>query len=365
MHEELLYRIGITLIEWVGHINAKRLIGACGSAEAVFKEKKSNLIKIEGIGEFLAQAVIKQKVLARAEKEIKFIEKHQITPLYYLDKNYPLRLKQCIDSPIILYQNGNADLNTKNIISVVGTRKATDYGKQFCAQLMQDLLPFNPLIVSGLAYGIDICAHKESLLQGLPTAGVLAHGLDTIYPSAHKTVADKMIQHGALLTEFLSETNPDRENFPKRNRIVAGLCDAVVVVEAGITGGALITAEIANSYSRDVFAVPGRLGDTYSAGCNKLIKINKAALIESAADIAYLLGWNLSEKSIPKQAKLFVDLNPEEEILVNFLREKGGLPIDQICYATNFSMSKASSILLQLEFSGVVKTLPGKVYQLN
>jgi DNA processing protein len=365
MQNDLLYKIGITLIDGVGDINAKKLIGACGSAEEVFKAKKNHLLKIDGVGEYIAQAVVNQKAIARAEKEIKFIEKNNIQALFYLDKNYPQRLKQCADSPVMLYYKGNADLNNRKVISIVGTRKATEYGKQFCAELIQHLQTHQTLIVSGLAYGIDICAHKESVKNNLPTVGVLAHGLDDLYPGQHRSTADKMIENGGLLSDYISGTNPDRENFPKRNRIVAGMCDAVVVVEAGITGGALITAEIANSYSRDVFALPGRIGDPFSAGCNKLIKINKAALIESYADISYLLGWQQEEVKAAKQAKLFLDLTEEELLLVNYLKEKGNLPIDELCYATNLSMSKASGLLLNLEFNGVVKTLPGKVYQLN
>lgn len=365
MQNDLLYKIGITLIEGIGDINAKKLIGACGSAEAVFKAKKSQLLRIEGVGEYIAQMVISQNVLSRAEKEINFIIKNNIEPIFYLDKRYPQRLRQCADSPVMLYFKGNADLNNRKVISIVGTRKATEYGKQFCAELIQHLQTHQALIVSGLAYGIDICAHKESVKYNLPTIGVLAHGLDDLYPGQHRSTADKMIENGGLLSDYLSGTNPDRENFPKRNRIVAGMCDAVVVVEAGITGGALITAEIANSYSRDVFALPGRIGDPFSAGCNKLIKINKAALIESYADISYLLGWQQEEVKAAKQAKLFLDLTEEELLLVNYLKEKGNLPIDELCYATNISMSKASGLLLNLEFNGVVKTLPGKIYQLN
>ena len=364
MQDDLLYKVGITLIDGVGDINAKKLIAACGGVEEVFKSKKHQLLKIDGVGEFIANAVVTQKVLARAEKEVNFISKNNIQPLFYLDKNYPQRLKQCIDSPVMLYYKGNADLNNRKVIGIVGTRKATEYGKQFCTELIQHLQIHHPLIVSGLAYGIDICAHKESLKNNLETVGVLAHGLDDLYPGQHKSTADKMLEHGGLLSDYISETPPDRENFPKRNRIVAGMCDAIVVVEAGITGGALITAEIANSYSRDVFALPGRIGDPFSAGCNKLIKINKAALIESYADISYLLGWQQEEVKAAKQAKLFLDLTDEELNLVSYLKEKGNLPIDELCYASNLSMSKAAAILLNLEFNGVVKSLPGKIYQL-
>lgn len=364
MQDDLLYKIGVTLLDGVGDINAKKLIAACGGAKEVFHAKKEHLLKIDGIGDYIANAVVSQKVLTRAEKEIQFIEKNKIQALFYLDKNYPQRLKQCIDSPVMLYYKGNANLNNRKVISIVGTRKATEYGKQFCKELMEHLQVHQPLIVSGLAYGIDICAHKESLKNNLETVAVLAHGLDDLYPGQHSSVADKMLEQGGLLSDYLSETKPDKENFPKRNRIVAGMCDAVVVVEAGITGGALITAEIANSYSRDVFALPGRIGDPFSAGCNKLIKINKAALIESYADISYLLGWQQEEVKAARQAKLFLDLSEEELMLVNYLKENGNLPIDELCYATNLSMSKAAVLLLNLEFNGVVKSLPGKIYEL-
>ncbi|MCC6252545.1 MAG: DNA-protecting protein DprA [Bacteroidia bacterium] len=365
MSNDLLYKIGITLLEGVGDINAKKLIASCGSAEAVFKAKKEHLLKIEGIGEYIAQSVVKQKVLQRAETEIKFITNNKIRPVFYLDNEYPQRLKQCTDAPVMLYYKGNANLNNRKILSIVGTRKATEYGKQFCAKLITELKQFNPLIVSGLAYGIDICAHKESLKNDIETVAVVAHGLDMIYPGQHKATSEKMIKQGGILTDFISGTKPDRENFPKRNRIVAGMCDAVIVVEAGITGGALITAEIANSYSRDVFALPGRVGDEFSAGCNKLIKINKAALIESVDDIVYLLGWLQEDIKASRQTKLFVELSDEEQTLVDYLKDKGTLPIDELCYATNIPMSRAASLLLNLEFNGVIKSLPGKMYQLN
>ncbi len=364
MQNDLLYKIAITLIDGVGDIQAKKLIGACGSAEEVFRAKKAHLLKIDGVGIYTANAVLNQNVFYRAQQEIDYIEKNGIEALFYQDKKYPQRLKQCADSPVMLYFKGNADLNNNRIISLVGTRKATEYGKQFCAELMQQLVPFNPLIVSGMAYGIDICAHKESLKNQMSTVGVMAHGLDMVYPAQHKSTALKMMEQGGLITDFMSGTAPDRENFPKRNRIIAGMCDAVLVVEAGESGGALITADIANSYSRDVFALPGRVGDPYSAGCNKLIKINKAALLESYADLVYLLGWQHEEVKAARQAKLFVDLSDEEQRLVDYLKEKGNTPIDELCYATKLPMSKVSGLLLNLEFNAVVRSLPGKRYQL-
>ena len=245
MDKNLAYKIGITLIPLVGDITAKQLISYCGSAEAVFKEKKQALLKIPGIGEITAEGIVNQDVLKRAEEEIAFIEKNNITPVYYLDKEYPLRLKQCEDGPIMFYYKGNAPLHTDRVIAVVGTRSATPYGKKMTEELVQGLRETGALIVSGLAFGIDICAHRAALDAGLNTIGVVAHGLDTIYPPEHSNLANKMLDNGGIVTEFLNGTIPNRENFPKRNRIIAGLSDAVVVVESKETGGALITAEIA------------------------------------------------------------------------------------------------------------------------
>lgn len=365
MAHSLLHNIALTLVPGVGDVAAKKLIAYCGSAEEVFKAKKNLLLKIPGMGEMTANSLVNQAVLSRADAELNFVLKHNIEVLFYLNDNYPKRLKHCADSPIILYFKGNANLNAEKIISIVGTRKASEYGKKNTQHLVEELSAQQVTVISGLAYGIDIYAHKAAVQHHVPTVAVLAHGLDRIYPPAHKATAEKMLEHGGLLTEFMSETNPDRENFPKRNRIVAGMADAVVVVEAAISGGALITAEIANTYNRDVFAVPGRLDDVYSEGCNRLIKTNKAALIESAKDIAYLLNWSRENQKPLAQQKLFMELNPEEEILVNVLREKGNSGIDDLMLLSEFTMSKVAGLLLTLEFNGVVKSLPGKVYQLN
>ncbi|MFH1319692.1 MAG: DNA-processing protein DprA [Bacteroidota bacterium] len=364
--EQLKYRIGLSLIDGVGDVVAKRLIAYCGGVEAVFKEKKGNLLKIPLVGSGIANAILAQTVLSRAEQEIAYIQKNNIHPLFYLDDDYPNRLKYCDDSPIMLYCKGKMDLNAQKIVSIVGTRNASDYGKKMCTKLVEDLVTHNVLIVSGLAYGIDICAHKAAIKNNLQTVAVVAHGHDRIYPSLHKSVAEKMQGKGGVVTDFLSQTNPDRENFPKRNRIIAGLPDALIVIESARRGGALITAEIANSYNRDVFAVPGRLNDTYSEGCNWLIKINKAALIESVKDLEYLMGWeNKKSKKHAVQKKMFVDLKPEEKVLIDILKEDGSLGIDTICLKSQMSTSKVASMLLTLEFSGVVKCLPGKVYQLG
>lgn len=365
MDEELLRRIALSLLPNIGDIRAKRLIAYCGSVEAVFKEKRSRLEKIPGIGTGYAKSVQWKTVAARAEQELVFIQKNKITPLFFLDADYPKRLTHCEDSPILLYSKGKTNLNTERVISIVGTRKPTDYGRQLCEQLIETLAPYGPLIVSGMAYGIDICAHRAALANQLDTVGVFGHGLDRTYPAVHQSIADKMEKQGALLSDFTSNTIPDRENFPSRNRIVAGMADATIVIESKKNGGSLITAEIANSYNRDVFAFPGKVNDESSQGCNNLIQYNKAAMIQSGADIVFNLGWNVATKAVPVQKKLFIDLNAEEEKLLHLLEEKKSLHLDDISLLANMSISKASANLLQLEFYGLVRTLPGKQYQIN
>jgi DNA processing protein len=363
--DDLIYKIALTLIPGVGSVNGKSLVAYCGGVKAVFMEKKRALLKIPGIGEQIINALASHNVFERAEEELTFIENHKIASLFYLDKEYPVRLKQCHDSPIMLYYKGTADLNAPKVVAIVGTRKATEYGRDMCRKIIEGLQDQNVLIVSGLAYGIDTWSHKAAMDNNLQTIGVLGHGLDRIYPFANRSLAEKMTETGGLLCEYMSNTKPDRENFPMRNRIIAGMSDAVVVVEAGVTGGALITAEIANSYNRDVFAVPGRIGDPHSEGCNKIIKINKAALLQTAKDITYLLGWDdskVQKKNIQRQ--LFVNLTPDEELIVNTLKEKGDLDVDTLLIETALLPSKAAAILLNMEFEGVIRCLPGKIYRL-
>jgi len=366
LSEQLKYQIAITLIPGVGPVLTRNLISYCGGVEAVFNEKEKSLLKIPDIGPITAKAIVMHSVFERAEQECNFITKHSIKPLFFLDSDYPQRLRNCSDAPVILYFKGKTDFNKQRVISIVGTRKASDYGKTICEQLLNDLAALDIIVVSGLAYGIDICAHKAALKNNISTVGVLAHGLDRVYPSAHKSIADKMVDNGGLLSEYISETNPDKENFPTRNRIVAGISDAVVVIEAAHRGGALITAEIANNYNRDVFAVPGRVNDIYSQGCNRLIKTNKAALIESAADLVYILGWELQkEKTKPtSQRKLFIELSNDENAIVQLLNEHKQLDVDTLANLGNLPLSKISSALLTLEFSGILKSLPGKRYEL-
>ncbi|MDB4303357.1 DNA-processing protein DprA [Desulfosarcina sp.] len=358
----LLHQIALTLIPGIGDINGKKLVAYCGSAEAVFKESRNSLMKIPGMGSATADAIANHNVFSRAEEEILFIEKNGIKPLYYLDENYPHRLKHCMDSPILLYTKGDVDFNCNKVVSIVGTRRATEYGKEVCDKIVEDLAELDVLVVSGLAYGIDTHSHKSALHYGLKTVGVLAHGLDRIYPHQNKALAEKMLEQGGLVTDFMSNTNPDRENFPKRNRIVAGLCDALVVIESAKRGGALITANIANSYSRDVFAVPGKVKDKYSEGCNFLIKTNKASLIQSAQDIRYIMNW-LEKPISGKQTKLFRELNQDEQLIIDILNDNGESSIDFIVLSSKLASSKIAAVLLNLEFDGMVKSLPGKMYK--
>lgn len=362
----LLYQIAITLLPGVGDINARKLISFTGSPEAVFVEKRSHLLRIPGMGEATVNLILSnRKVLERAAREIEFIRKFKINTLFYTDPGYPERLKQCTDSPVLVYTLGNADLNKAKIVSIVGTRRATEYGKEICRKLVAGLVEHDVLVVSGLAYGIDTCAHKAALDEGLQTTGVLAHGLDRVYPPLNKALAQRMIGQGGLITEFISETNPDRENFPKRNRVIAGLADATVVIEAGSKGGALITADISNSYNRDVFAVPGRIGDPVSEGCNNLIKTNRAALLQSAADICYIMGWDKKKvNNVPVQRSLFINLEPDQETAIAILKEYGDCSLDKICLTSGLQTSKVASALLSLEFEGIVRCLPGKIYRL-
>jgi len=365
MSQQLLYQLTLCLIPGVGGVTAKKLISYCGGVDAVFKEKKASLLKIPGIGEHLATSVMTQNGFARAEKEMSFLEKHQLTPLFFLDKNYPARLKHCEDGPIMLFVKGNAQLNAEKVVGIVGTRSITDYGRSKCTELVEGLVRHKALVVSGLAYGVDACAHKKALETGLETAAVLGHGLDRIYPQLHQPLAKKIAGQGALVTEFFTETKPDRENFPQRNRVIAGMSDAIIVIEAASSGGALITATIANSYNRDVFALPGRTTDTYSRGCNWLIKTNKANLLENINDLEYIMGWaSGKENNKNLQPVLFPELDTEEEILVNFLRQNPDASIDLMVAKTPFTVSKISALLLGLEFKGAVQPLPGKTYKL-
>ena len=360
-----LHKIALTFIKSIGPVHAKNLLAYCGSAEAVFSATKNQLMQIPGIGVKTVEAVLNTDALKRAEEELNFVEKHGIDVLFFSDKDYPKRLKNCYDAPILLYFKGKADLNHPRIISVVGSRNATEYGRNLCKQICEILTPYNVLIVSGLAYGIDVAIHKECISHGITTVGVLGHGLDRLYPQVHKSVSQNMVLNGGLLSEFPILTNPDRQNFPQRNRIIAGVSDATIVVEASKKGGALITAEIANSYNRDVYAFPGRTNDLLSEGCNFLIKTNRAGLINNAKDLIYYLNWDEEEKVVKKQTQIAMPINltANEHKVLDALQH-GQLSIDELCIALGIQQSKLAIVMLTLEMQGIIISLPGKVYKL-
>ena len=363
MTEQKLYEIALTLIPYIGVVNGKKLVAYCGGAEAVFCENKNALRQISGIHENVINGIDSKEVMTRAEEEMVFIEKNGIKPLFYLDKDYPKRLQHCHDSPMMLYYKGNADLNAEKTVGIVGTRNITDYGRYVVEKLIEDLATDNVMIISGLAYGVDAAAHRAALKYDLATVGVLGHGMQTIYPAENRKLSTNMIEKGGILTEFVSGTQPDRENFPKRNRIVAGMIDCLVVIESALKGGAMITAEIANSYDREVFAMPGKVGDIYSEGCNQLIKTNKANLLVNAADIRYVMRWDVDTKVVAKQMRLFRDFSEDEKKVMDVFAENNVVHIDDIIIGTDLSPSKIASILLSLEFDGVLTALPGKRYQ--
>ncbi|SFD12144.1 DNA processing protein [Chitinophaga sp. CF118] len=365
MQEELRHQIALTQISQIGDIIAKKLLTIFGTASAIFKAAKRELECIEGVGTNRANAIKEFKDFSRVEKELLFIEKYNIQPLFYTHQNYPQRLQQCTDSPVMLYFKGQANLNATRIVNVVGTRTPGEYGKQMCARLVKELAPHNIMVVSGLAYGIDILAHKTAIENDMPTIGVLAHGLDRIYPEMHKEAAIQMLDNGGLLTEFLSETSPDKQNFPKRNRIVAGIADATIVIESGKKGGSLITADIANSYNRDVLAVPGRVGDPNAAGCHHLIKTNQAMLITDARDLLELMGWDSAVSARPHpQKELFITLSAEEQHILALFAGQQEKHIDEICRHSTLPGSQVASLVFQMEMQHVLKSLPGQKYQL-
>jgi DNA processing protein len=363
---DLLYKIALTQVPMIGPVQAKILVEHFENAEAIFKAKRSSLEQIEGIGAVKAANIKHFEDFKRIEKEIAFVEKNNIRPLFLTDDNYPKRLLNCYDPPTMLYNSGTADVNASKIIAVIGTRSHTEYGKQLTEKLMNDLASQNVLIASGMAFGIDGVAHKAALKNNLPTIGVLAHGLDIMYPPEHAGLAKEMINsNGGLLTEFPSGTKPDKHNFPIRNRIVAGMSDATVVIETNPKGGSMITANLAYSYNRDIFAFPGRTTDHRSSGCNKLIKENKALLVTDADDIIEALGWK--EVSRPKkiQRQLFIDFSPEEQIILDLLAEKETTHIDELNFKSNLSSGAIAAAILNLELQNVVSSLPGKLYMIN
>lgn len=366
MNTDLLYQLALTQVPNIGHVHAKILAENFDTAEQIFKARKTLLEKIEGIGEVRANSIKRFAAFNEQEEELKFIEKYKIKPLFLKDDDYPKRLLHCYDPPTLLFYRGNANLNTSKIISVIGTRSSTDYGKMMVEKILEELAPHQPLVVSGLAYGVDALAHKYCVKNNLPTVAVLAHGLDKIYPSQHTALAKEMIINGGgILTEFRKEIKPDRHNFPERNRIVAGMCDATIVIETGIKGGSMITANLAYSYNRDVFAVPGKTTDSKSEGCNYLIQSNKAALICNGEDIILQMGWEEQQKKKAIQKQLFVDLTADERLIVDLLQQHNQLHVDEINLQTSISSSSVAAALLMLEMNGIVNSQPGKMYSLK
>lgn len=365
MKDEIIYQLALSMVPGIGPVTATHLLKHFGQASNIFNASVDELQSVSGCGKAVMLAVKGFKDFHLADKELAFMQKWDIKCLFINDASYPQRLKQCHDAPVVLFTKGKLFTEHQRIIAVVGSRHMTSYGADRCRELIRELTPLNPLIISGLAYGVDACAHRAALEAGLPTAAILGHGLDRVYPAIHRKLAGNIIDNGFLMSEFPSGSTPGKDHFPRRNRIIAGLCDAVIVVEAALTGGALITANLANSYNRDVFAIPGRTTDKYSQGCNKLIRINKAHLLESAANISYIMNWDYDHPPKNKQQTLFVVLSEEEKQMVGFIRTQTNPSIDSIVRGTGLNLSACTSILLGLEFKGVVRPLPGKRFQLR
>lgn len=361
---DLQYILALQHVPNLGDATAKKLINKLGSPKAIFEEKKTNLLKIDGIGNQKLKGLHDPVHLREAEKELEFIQKNNIRCLYFLEDDYPEKLKHCIDGPVLLFQRGNIDLKKKRIISIVGTRMATPHGIAFCEEFIEQLAPLDPVIISGFAYGIDITAQRAALNNQLQTVGCLAHGLNQIYPKVHKKFMAPIEENGGFFTDFWSSDTFDRNNFLKRNRIIAGLSEATIVIESAEKGGSLVTADIANSYDREVFAVPGRPGDKLSKGCNELIKMQKAHLLSSASDLIFMLNWKLNEKANPVQKQLFVELDEEEKLIYGFLKQNGKEQLDFIALNCKIPTFKTASLLLDLELKGVVRPLPGKLFEL-
>lgn len=363
--EELFYVLALQRVPNLGDTSAKKMLHYVGSAKEIFSENKNSLLKIDGIGAFKLKDLHNKSILDDAEEELQFINDNKIEYTFYKDDSYSENLKHCLDGPILLFQRGNIDLKNKKIISIVGTRKVTTHGVTVCKKLIEELAPLNPIIVSGFAYGVDITAHSIAMDCGLQTIACLAHGLNQIYPKTHKKYCNKVEENGGFITEFWSSDAFDRNNFLKRNRIIAGLSEATIVIESAEKGGSLVTADIANSYSRDVFAFPGKATDIQSQGCNNLIKSQQAQLITSAADVIYQLGWEIIDAK-PKivQKQLFVELTEEENKVYNFLKDKGKSLLDTIAIGCNIPAFTMASILLAMELKGLVRPLPGKLFEL-
>ncbi|MBX2907780.1 MAG: DNA-processing protein DprA [Taibaiella sp.] len=365
-HDEIHRRIALTMVPGVGSRIGRTLLERYGSAAEIFRTPLKELKTVDGITETKARSFRDAGILSAAEKELNFVLKTDINVYSINDEAYPTRLARCADAPLVLYYRGSVPLNSERIVAVVGTRKNTDYGLKLTEDLVDGLAGTENLtIVSGLALGIDAIAHKRCVAKGIPTIGVLGHGLDNIYPFTNKGLAQQMLENGGLLTEFPSGTLPDRGNFPMRNRIVAGMSDVTVVVESHDSGGALITAKLAAGYNREVAAFPGRVNDARSAGCNDLIKINLAALVTSADDIIRMMSWDAGTKKKPVQKQLFLNLSAAEQSIIDMLQTKENAHADELLYHTGLASNVLAATLLQLEMQGLVKAMPGKFYRIS
>jgi DNA processing protein len=363
--QEKIYQVAVGLIPGIGGATTKTLISYCGSAEQIFKTPKGKLNNIPGIGAATINNIQNTSALKEAEAIVTRAEKLNTELLFYTDANYPNRLKQVADAPTLLYYKGSTHLNNPKVIAIVGTRKATDYGRSVVRKLLEELTEYKPIIVSGLAYGIDIQAHRDALDLGFETVGVMANGTDIIYPSTHKNTAAKMVEQGGLLSEYTFGSTAEPMRFPARNRIIAGMADATIVIEATQSGGALITADIANSYNREVMAVPGRITDNSSEGCNNLIKQNKAHTLTSAADLIELLNWDIKPSQQASKSIVLADLEEDELMIYAVLIDNDSIHIDELSWKSQLPMHKISSVLLQMEFKGIVKALSGKKFSLR
>jgi DNA processing protein len=363
---DLPYLISLTRVPQIGCVHARALLERFGTAEAVFRTAPATLEKMEGIGRIRAQSIKSFHDFARSEKEIHFLERYRISALTLFDAAYPQRLLSCCDAPVLLYYKGSADLNQTRIISVVGTRRASEYGRQITEKLIRDMAPLQVLVISGLAFGIDAIAHKTALKQSMQTVGVLAHGLNTLYPPEHGLLSREMLKQGGLLTEFMSDSKPDKHHFPVRNRIVAGISDATIVTESGVKGGSMITADLANGYHKEVFTFPGRISDPKSAGCHWLIRNHQASLISGIQDLARDMGWDEKKPAAhPVQQDLFLLLNEHEQRIVDLLKERETIHIDAINTISGFTTNQHAAALLSLEMKNLICSLPGRIYQLK
>lgn len=359
----LIEEIALTLLPNFGPRKIRTILQHFDVKE-FFRVSKIRFKEVPGIGEKSIYDLDRDDALRKAEQYLYFLERNQIEVEFYQSNDFPYRLNQCDDAPIVLFKRGVMDYNQSKVISIVGTRNATNYGKRCIDEFLEGIKDQNVLVVSGLAYGIDVYAHQKCVELGIQTIGVLGHGLDRIYPAVHKNIAEKMLLNGGVISEFLPGTLPDREHFPMRNRVVAGMCDATIVIESGLKGGSMITAELANDYSRDVFAFPGNVESEYSKGCNLLIKNQKAHLISNSADFVKWMNWDSNIDKVSIQQSLFPNLTDEEQFIIKIIREKKEISLDVLSIKSEMNSGKLSGLLLKLELEGIVQQMPGMRYKI-